>query len=228
MLREVKRNKAKIKRREQKIKQIVTQRLSQHIYLNNASIDSGNFARELSFKIKRIYRTQPSRKIKYSVIKQSEKSTIKRFISEYRGIVGQVKSEKNIINTFRRSNYVLLVEIHKKFSIPIACIVFVLVGAPLGILSRRGNMAASGGIGLFFFILYWAFLIAGEELADRQIISPAMAMWSPNVVVGIFGGYLVFSVVKEMKFINFSLAPLKTFWERLTSAKKKNIQHEKT
>lgn len=224
---EVQQNETKIVRRNQKINQVVTQRMAQHLFLTPAALDSGKFAPNLTFNPKRIYRTLPARSQKISVIKPSEPAAIRRFLSEYRALVGQVKSEKNMIHAFQRNSYVLLVEIHKKYSIPIACIVFVLVGAPLGILSRRGNMAASGGIGLFFFILYWAFLIAGEELADRQIITPAAAMWAPNIVVGIFGIYLVFSVVKEMKFINFSWASIVERWVRFTSGKKKNTSNEK-
>lgn len=79
------------------------------------------------------------------------------------------------------------VEIHKKFSIPFACVVFVLVGAPLGTLLRRRGAAVSVGISLAFFWAYWMFLIGGEELADRGYLSPALSMWAPNLVFGALG-----------------------------------------
>lgn len=79
------------------------------------------------------------------------------------------------------------VEIHKKFSIPAACIVFVLVGAPLGALIRRRGAAVSVGVSLFFFWIYWMFLIGGEELADRGYIAPILAMWAPNLVFALAG-----------------------------------------
>jgi len=84
-----------------------------------------------------------------------------------------------------------MVEVHKKFSIPVACIVFILVGAPLGMLSRRGGMGVSGGLSLLFFTVYWVFLSNGEDLADRGIISPAMSMWSPNILLGGIGLWLL-------------------------------------
>ncbi|MBN1348189.1 LptF/LptG family permease [candidate division KSB1 bacterium] len=145
--------------------------------------------------------------------KQPESNRIERLISEHRKLLQKVKNEKSLIANYTRKNHVLLVEVHKKYSIPVACIVFIIIGAPLGILSRRGNMAVSGGIGLFFFILYWAFLIAGEELADRQFISPAVAMWAPNVIVGLFGVYLVVSTVKETRFLHFNLNPLLQYFK---------------
>ena len=83
------------------------------------------------------------------------------------------------------------VEIHKKFSIPFACIVFVMVGAPLGVLIRQRGAAVSVGVSLVFFLVYWMFLIGGEELADRGFIPPSLAMWTPNLVFGLLGACLI-------------------------------------
>jgi len=86
------------------------------------------------------------------------------------------------------------VEIHKKFSIPVACVVFVLVGGPLGIRTRKGGFA-NMAIAVAFFITYYLFLIAGEQLADRGFLSPFLSMWLPNLVFGALGVYLTVSVV---------------------------------
>jgi lipopolysaccharide export system permease protein len=83
------------------------------------------------------------------------------------------------------------VEIHKKFSIPFACVVFVLLGAPLGSLLRRRGAAFSVGVSLAFFFTYWMFLIVGEPLADRGLLSPALSMWAPNLFFGALGLYLL-------------------------------------
>ena len=101
----------------------------------------------------------------------------------------------------RISSY--LVEIHKKFSIPTACIVFVLIGAPLGIMVKKGGIAIGMGMSLGFFVLYWAFLIGGEELADRRYITPFWAMWSPNILIGSAGILLVRHMIKETTFISW-------------------------
>ncbi|MFT5086788.1 MAG: lipopolysaccharide export system permease protein [Candidatus Latescibacterota bacterium] len=89
------------------------------------------------------------------------------------------------------------VEIHKKFSIPAACLVFVLVGAPLGAIIRRRGAAVSVGISLAFFWIYWMFLIGGEELADRGFIAPALAMWAPNIVFAAIGLLMLRSVTHD-------------------------------
>ena len=77
------------------------------------------------------------------------------------------------------------VEIYKKYAIPFACVIFVLVGCPLGIITKRGNFGVSAAITLGFYIVYWACLIGGEKLADRGYASPVLSMWLGNIIVGI-------------------------------------------
>ncbi len=95
------------------------------------------------------------------------------------------------------------VEVHKKYAIPVACIIFVLIGAPLGIMVKKGGFGAAASISLFFFLLYWAFLIGGEKLADRDLLSPFWGMWSANILLGIAGIILTTKTVQETVKLNF-------------------------
>ena len=79
------------------------------------------------------------------------------------------------------------VEIHKKGTIPAACIVFVLIGATIAVRFPRGGVALVVGVSLVCFGIYYVFLIVGEELSDRLWISPLLAMWAPNILFGLFG-----------------------------------------
>lgn len=80
----------------------------------------------------------------------------------------------------------LSVEIHKKFALPVACVVFVLIGAPIGMRVRRaGPAVAFASIG--FFLFYYICLIGGEELANRLLLPAWLAMWLANLVLGALG-----------------------------------------
>jgi lipopolysaccharide export system permease protein len=81
----------------------------------------------------------------------------------------------------------LEVEIWKKYSIPFACIVFVLIGAPIAVRYRRAGVALVVGVSLAVFCAYYVALIGGEHLADREHLSPFWAMWAANVLFGILG-----------------------------------------
>ncbi|MCP4625044.1 MAG: YjgP/YjgQ family permease, partial [bacterium] len=107
------------------------------------------------------------------------------------------------------------VEVHKKFSVSVACIIFVLIGVPLGIMAKRGGIAVGASYSIFFFVMYWAFLIGGENLADRLIVPPGLAMWSCNIVIGIFGIFLILKMVRGSTFINYE--PFLKLWHRITS-----------
>lgn len=84
------------------------------------------------------------------------------------------------INKFR-------VEIHKKGAIPAACIVFVIIGAPIAVRYPHAGVALVVGVSLVLFAAYYVSLVGGEELADRRLISPVWAMWAPNILFGMGG-----------------------------------------
>ena len=115
----------------------------------------------------------------------------------YRNLSQRVKGDYSLIQAYRKSINRYSVEIHKKFSIPVACIVFVLIGAPLGMITRKKGFTTAITFSFGFFLLYWMFLIAGEEFADRLLMSPAAAMWGPNALLGLVGLLLMLKATRR-------------------------------
>ncbi|MCU7491611.1 MAG: YjgP/YjgQ family permease [Ignavibacteria bacterium] len=115
-----------------------------------------------------------------------------------------LSSDMENVDSYRKRIDSYMVEVHKKYSIPFACIIFVLIGAPLGIMTRRGGMGVAAGISVIFFLIYWAFLIGGEKFADRGLLSPFWGMWSANFVLGILGILLTIKSARETVNINLS------------------------
>ena len=83
------------------------------------------------------------------------------------------------------------VEIQKKFSLAAACIVFIVIGAPIALRFPSGGVGLVIGVSFLVFAIYYAGLIGGESLADHNIISPKLAMWADNVIFLIIGLVLV-------------------------------------
>lgn len=79
------------------------------------------------------------------------------------------------------------VEIHKKFSLAVACIVFVLLGAPIALRFPRGGVGLVIGASLAVFSLYYVCLIAGESMADDGVLPPWVAMWAANMLFTLVG-----------------------------------------
>lgn len=119
-------------------------------------------------------------------------------------LLNSVESEFYNIKELKRKEREYLVEIHKKYAIPVACIIFVLIGAPLGIMARRGTFGMAASLSLGFFLVYWACLIGGEKLADRGYLEPWIGMWAANVFLGILGSYLTLRTARENLVIDWT------------------------
>jgi lipopolysaccharide export system permease protein len=74
------------------------------------------------------------------------------------------------------------VEYHKKFAIPFACIVFVMIGAPLAVRFPRGGVGMVIAFSLVIFAIYWSGLTGGETLGDKGLVPPFWGMWAVNII----------------------------------------------
>ena len=99
----------------------------------------------------------------------------------------QFKNEFTLIENYEKTNNKFKVEIHKKFTLALACVLFTMVGAPLGILVRNGGMTIASGLSIAFFLVYYILLIWGEQLADRNLLNPGLGSWLPNIILFISG-----------------------------------------
>lgn len=106
------------------------------------------------------------------------------------GEASRLMAERATVNRY-------MVEIYKKYAIPFACILFVLVGSPLGIITRGGNFGISAAISLACYVVYWISLIGGEKLADEGLLNPLYAMWMGNAVFLVIGSYAAWRVNRE-------------------------------
>ncbi len=123
---------------------------------------------------------------------QSAISDLNNYKASLQNIQANVLFRQKSINRY-------LVEIHKKFSIPFACIVFILLGAPIGIMSKRGNFGVAAMISTVILTLYWISLIQGEKLADRLFITPFVGMWAFNIVFSLIGIILLIRLITEFR-----------------------------
>ena len=80
-----------------------------------------------------------------------------------------------------------VMEIHKKFSIPVACFVFALLGLALGATSRKDGKLAAFVLGIGVIFSYYVVMYGGEALAKGYWLPAWLAMWLPNFVLGVVG-----------------------------------------
>jgi lipopolysaccharide export system permease protein len=89
-----------------------------------------------------------------------------------------------------------LIELHEKFSIPVACLTLGILAFPLGIQSASLRRSSGFSLGIFFFLFYYCLLAAGWSAGESGHYPPILAMWLPNVVMG---GISVFFLTQNAK-----------------------------
>jgi len=86
-----------------------------------------------------------------------------------------------------------IIEIQKKFSIPIACFVFAITGVGLGLSNRRDGKFASFVVGIAVIFLYYVVMYTAHAVAKGALVPAWLAMWLPNMVIGAMGAILLWT-----------------------------------
>jgi lipopolysaccharide export system permease protein len=105
-------------------------------------------------------------------------------------------------------------ELHKKFSIPIACFALGLLAVPLGIQSGSTKKSFGLVLGMIFFLIYYLLLTAGLVFGETGFCPPVMGMWSPNIVMGGLGLYLLVKTANERQ---MRIVPISNLLKGITS-----------
>ena len=126
-----------------------------------------------------------------------------------------IKKNNRIIPILKSEINKYSVEYHKKFAIPVACFIFILLGIPIGIISKKGNFSISIAVSLGFFILYWALLTVGEFLGDDGKLHPFLAVWLGNFLIGILSLYLFYVSSTENNFIKSGINVLRNSFNKI-------------
>ena len=99
----------------------------------------------------------------------------------------------------------LQVEYHKKFALAFAIIIFVMMGVPIGLMTRSSGIGMAFSVSSVIFLIYYIALTGGEQLADRALMSPFLSMWITNIIFFIIGLWLIHLSIHEKQLINLNL-----------------------
>jgi len=79
------------------------------------------------------------------------------------------------------------VELHRRMAFPAACLVFALLGVPLGVRPRRGGRASGFVLALLLICGYYLLFVTGAGMARRGVLGPALGIWAANLLSGLLG-----------------------------------------
>lgn len=113
-------------------------------------------------------------------ISSSQKDPKKMSYSELKNLIALKREEGRGVDD-------LLVILHQRFSIPFACFIFALIGAPAGMKSNRTGSSIGLGLSIVIIFIYYLFLTFGSALGQDGIIPPVLGAWIQNIVFGLVG-----------------------------------------
>lgn len=109
-------------------------------------------------------------------------------------------TEKEYDSSRRWKDYISYsIEIHKKFALPFVCLIFGILGLPLGASTRKGGRTSGFTISLGIILVYYVLITTGEEMAINGRLSPLLGIWGPNILLLLIGFYLFLKSQKESK-----------------------------
>ena len=113
---------------------------------------------------------------------------------------GRCSSLKVRLKSLKKKKYVSpgdIYELHKKISIPFACLIFTIIGAPLGMFSRRSGKGMGFGYGIIVVIVYYFMLLLGQGWVSNRTLGPVFAAWMPDLFLGVIGIMLIYKKLTE-------------------------------
>jgi lipopolysaccharide export system permease protein len=114
--------------------------------------------------------------------------------------VDEIKEKIRKMKTYGLDTTSQEVELHKRYAIPFTCIVFGLIGVPLGIQPRRSGRSYGFILSIFIIMMYYISLTTSEILAMKKTLPPFLAGWSPNLLFFGLGVYLLVKAANESPF----------------------------
>jgi len=123
-------------------------------------------------------------------MRPKEKDPKEMTLSELRARIAERRSHHQPV-------YEEQIELHRKFSIPFACAVFMLVGIPLSIPPTRAVRSRGFSMALVLIFLYYVPLTVGQTVAEKGYVPAVLGLWSPNALFFGLGGFLFVNAARE-------------------------------
>lgn len=107
------------------------------------------------------------------------------------------------------------IEVHRKFTLSIACLILFFIGAPLGAIIRKGGLGMPTVFSIVFFLIYYLLSITGEKFAKEGMWTVTEGMWLSSAVLLPVGLFLTYKATTDSKIFEweFYLRPLKKVFE---------------
>jgi lipopolysaccharide export system permease protein len=162
-----------------------------HLVLSNGTIHQTNLKEHTANSIRfDTYKLSLDLKKEFEKAEDREKGREEMSIAELQQVVRE-STQKD------KDYYKAQMVIHRRFSIPVACLTLGFLAFPLGIQSKSGKRSSGLILCLIFFLFYYVLLTAGYTMGKKGVYPPAIGMWVPNLTMMSIGIYFLYQTTQE-------------------------------
>ncbi len=124
---------------------------------------------------------------------------------EMRKLYSMEQITESRVEELESSVNALRVEYHKKFALSFAIIIFIMIGVPLGLMTRTSGIGMAFSVSSVIFLIYYVALNGGEHLADKGYLDPFVSMWLSNIVFFVIALLLIYGSIKEKRLFDMQV-----------------------
>jgi lipopolysaccharide export system permease protein len=139
----------------------------------------------------------------YDSLSVSEKkNAISKAIANIKGASSFLTSQNEILHNDVKFIRRYEVNWNKKFTLSVACLVFFLIGAPLGAIIRKGGLGTPAVISILFFIIWYVISLSGEKLVEEDLVTTTAGMWASTYILLPVGLFLTYKASTDSVIMN--------------------------
>lgn len=125
--------------------------------------------------------------------------------TEHRRVYSMQQVAQSRIQELQANIQSMQVEYHKKFALSFAIIIFVMIGVPLGLMTRTSGIGMAFSVSSVIFLVYYVALNMGEQLADKGQFNPFLSMWFSNILFFILACLLIIASIREKRILDMQV-----------------------
>ena len=132
----------------------------------------------------------------------NKKETLSRAIASVKEGSSYISQKKDYIHSEVKVLRQFQYELNKKLTLSFACIVFFLVGAPLGAIIRKGGLGTPAVISILFFVVYYVISISAEKMVKEDLVNTYAGMWAASYILLPIGLFLTYKATTDSSIMN--------------------------
>ena len=147
----------------------------------------------LPFKVRAVYD---------SLSVQEKRMVLSKALAQIRQGSSYVTTQNKVLHNDIKFIKGFEISWNEKFTMSIACIVFFLIGAPLGAIIRKGGLGTPAVISVLFFVIWYVVSITGKKLVEEDLVGTFSGMWASTYILLPIGIFLTYKASTDSVIMN--------------------------